>query len=483
MNKPIRRVSVIALVLFLSLFASSTWISFVQAPELNADSRNVRSLYREFGTNRGAIIVAGEEIASTEPIDDAFKYQRTYPQGELYAPITGFYSVVYGRTGIELAANEYLNGSSDSLAWARLENLITGEDPQGSAVELTINPVAQQAAWDALGGQRGAAVALDPTTGAILAMVSSPSFDPNTMATHSSADVRASYNSLLEDPDKPLINRTIAGDTYPPGSVFKLVTAAAALENGYTEDSAIEAPVTYRLPGTQTDLPNFDGASCTSGDTMPLADALKISCNTSFAILGNELGQQKISDQAEAFGFGDSIRVPMTVTASRYPENENDAQTALSAIGQQDVRVTPLQVAMVTSAIANGGELMTPYLIDQVRNPDLSVMSTTSPQRYGTPISQSTADQLTRMMTSVVRDGTGKAAQISGVDVAGKTGTAETGGDSSAHAWFTAFAPADNPQVVVAVVVENGGSAGSEATGGAVAAPIARHIMEAVISQ
>lgn len=177
MNKPIRRVSVIALVLFLSLFASSTWISFVQAPELNADSRNVRSLYREFGTNRGAIIVAGEEIASTEPIDDAFKYQRTYPQGELYAPITGFYSVVYGRTGIELAANEYLNGSSDSLAWARLENLITGEDPQGSAVELTINPVAQQAAWDALGGQRGAAVALDPTTGAILAMVSSPSFD------------------------------------------------------------------------------------------------------------------------------------------------------------------------------------------------------------------------------------------------------------------------------------------------------------------
>ncbi|WP_029067856.1 peptidoglycan D,D-transpeptidase FtsI family protein [Jonesia quinghaiensis] len=483
MNKPIRRVSVIALLLFLSLFASSTWIQYVKAPELNSDSRNVRSLYREFGTNRGAIIVGGEEIASTIPSDDAFNYQRTYADGPLYAGITGFYSVIYGRTGVELAANEYLNGSSDALAWSRLENLITGVDPQGSAIELTINPEAQKAAWDALGDQRGAAVAIDPSTGAILAMVSKPAFDPNDMASHSSADVRATYQALLNDDGNPLINRAIAGDTYPPGSVFKLVTAAAALEDGYTEDSQVDAPNTYRLPGTQTDLPNFGGASCTPGETMPLSDALKISCNTAFAILGNDLGQEKILAQAQEFGFGDSIQVPLSVTPSRYPENENDAQTALSAIGQQDVRVTPLQVAMVSAAIANEGTLMKPYLIDQVRNPDLSVYSTTKPDAYGDPISEETARQLTDMMTSVVADGTGKAAQISGIDVAGKTGTAETGGEASAHAWFTAFAPADNPQIAVAVVVENGGSAGSEATGGAVAAPIARQIMEAVITK
>lgn len=483
MNKPLRRLSVISLVMFLVLFGAATWIQFFQASDLNADPRNTRTLYREFGTNRGPIVVAGEEIARSVPIDSNFKYQREYPNGELYAPITGYYSIVYGRSGIERASNEFLNGTSDSLWFNRVQHLITGEDPAGSAVELTINQKAQKAAFEALGNQRGAAVAIEVKTGRILALVSTPSFDPNDLAGHKSATVVENYDELLADKDKPLVNRALAGDTYPPGSVFKLVTAATALENGMTSSDEIEAPDTYQLPGTTTNMNNFGGAACSSNGEMSLSDALRISCNTAFGILGNELGEDKIADQAQKFGFGESLEVPMSVALSRYPTGQNDAQVALSAIGQQDVRVTPLQVAMVSAAIANDGVAMKPYLVDRVRTADLDTVQSTKPSELGRAISSSTAAELTVMMTDVVKNGTGSAAQIRGIEVAGKTGTAETGNDSNAHAWFTAFAPADNPEVAVAVVVENGGNAGSEATGGRVAAPIARSIIQAVLTK
>lgn len=483
MNKPLRRLSVIVLLMFVALFASSTWISFVKAPELNADSRNTRTLYREFGTNRGALIVDGNEITTSVPIKSAFKYQREYSDGSLFAPVTGFYSIVYGRTGMEKAANEYLNGTSDSLWLNRLEHLITGADPQGSSVELTLNKKAQEAAYKVLGDQRGAAVAIDPKTGAILALVSTPSFDPNLLAGHKSSEVISAYKELSEDPSKPLVNRAIAGDTYPPGSVFKLITAAAALEDGMSADDIIDAPRQYELPGTSTKLNNFGGSACSATGKQSLADALRVSCNTAFAILGNELGEAKIAEQAEAFGFGEALQIPLGVTASRYPTGQNDAAVALSAIGQQDVRVTPLQVAMISAAIANDGQLMEPYLIEKVRTPDLAVVSETKPDTLSNPISKSTADQLTEMMIGVVERGTGVAAQISGVEVAGKSGTAETGNNKSQHAWFTAFAPANDPEIAVAVIVENGGNAGSEATGGSVAAPIARAIIQAVLNK
>jgi len=483
MNKPLRRLSLIALIMFVALFASSTWISYVKAPQLNADSRNTRTLYREFGTNRGPIVVDGNEVVKSTPVKSAFKYQREYTDGTLFAPVTGFYSIVYGRTGIERASNEYLNGSSDSLWWTRLEHLITGADPQGSSVELTINRKAQEAAYKALGNQRGAAVAINPKTGAILALVSKPSFDPNDLAGHTSAEVVAAYKALEADKDQPLVNRAIAGDTYPPGSVFKLVVSAAAIENGMSKDDVIDAPRQYLLPGTSTKLNNFGGAACSATGKQTLADALRISCNTAFAQLGNTLGEDKIAAQAKKFGFGDTLTIPLTVTASRYPTGQNDAQVALSAIGQQSVRVTPMQVAMVAAAIANDGKLMTPYLVDTIRTPDLQVVSQASPKEFSNPISADTAQQLTDMMLGVVQRGTGTAAQISGVKVAGKSGTAETGTNKNQHAWFTAFAPADDPEIAVAVVVENGGDAGSEATGGSVAAPIARAIMKAVLDQ
>lgn len=482
MNKTIRHISAVALVMFLSLFAATTWIQFVKAPELNADSRNVRTLYREFGTNRGPILVEGKAIAHSVPSNDNFKYDRVYTDGELYAAVTGFYSVVYGRTGIELAANEYLNGSSDSLWWSRLENLITGADPQGSSVDLTLNSQAQRAAFDALGDQRGAAVALDVETGAILALVSKPAFDPNLLAGHDTQEVIANYTELTGAANAPMSNRAIAGNTYPPGSTFKLVTAAAAMRDGLDPDSQVLAPRSYKLPQTSTELKNYGGAACTSEETMALSDALRISCNTSFAILGNDLGQDKLRAQAQDFGFNTVLEVPLRVTASSFPDELNAPQTALSAIGQFEVKSTPLQMAMVSAAIANGGKSMEPYLIEKVLSPKFNTVFEASPKKFGNPVTPQVAQGLTEMMVSVVEQGTGTAAKIKGVSVAGKTGTAEHAPGKSPNAWFTGFAPADDPKVAVAVIVEEGGDLGNEATGGAVAAPIARAIMQAVLT-
>lgn len=485
MNTALRRLASITMVMFLVLLAGTTYVQFVQASSLNNDSRNVRTLYREYGKPRGPIIVGGEVIAQSTAVDDPYGFQRSYLAPELYSSVTGFYSIVNGGWGLEKSANDLLTGTADSLFWQRMQELVTGAQPQGSSVELTLDPVAQQAALDALGGQQGAVVAIEPSTGKILAMVSTPGYDPNTLSTHDTAAANTAYQDLLNADGNPLRNKTIQ-ENYPPGSTFKLITAAAALESGeYTPESVLSAPTTYTLPGTSTTLPNFGGSSCGADDQTTLANALRISCNTAFASLGVDLGDDAIREQAEKFGFGDdSLTVPMKVSESSYPADPNAAQTALTAIGQESVRSTPLQMAMVAAAIANDGELMTPYLIDTVRTADLDVISQTDPSVYSQAVSADTAQQLTDMMLGVVQSGSGTAAQISGVEVAGKSGTAQTGVEGeSPHAWFTAFAPADNPQVAVAAIVLNGGDTGSEATGGRVAAPIARAVMEAVINQ
>jgi peptidoglycan glycosyltransferase len=481
MNTPLRRLATVVLAMFGVLVLGATWVQFLQAPELNADSRNVRTIYREYGSPRGPIVVAGEAVASSAPIDDPFGYQRSYLNGPLYAHITGYYSVVYGRHGIEEWMNTELNGSADSLFYARLQDLVTGRQPLGASVELTIDPVVQQAAWDALGDQSGAVVAVDTSTGAILAMVSKPSYDPNALASHDMAAVTEVWTALQGDPDRPMENRAIAGRRYPPGSIFKLITAAAALEAGYASNTEISAPTELPLPLSSSVLRNFGGASCSPTGTTSLADALRISCNTAFAQLGLDLGDDALRAQAEAFGFGASLNVPMRVAKSEFPADPDAPQTALSAIGQYEVAVTPLQMAMVSAAIANGGTQMTPYLVSAVRSQDLTIVDQTDPSVLGRPISPGTAAALRDMMVQVVASGTGRAAQISGIQVAGKTGTAQTTADAPPHAWFTAFAPADAPRVAVAVIVENGGNMGNEATGGAVAAPIARAVIQAVL--
>ena len=483
MNTPVRRLATVVLVMFVTLMVSATWVQYVQAPSLNADQRNVRTLYNEYGNSRGPIVAGGESVALSTPVDDAFGYQREYTAPEMYAAVTGFYSVVFGRTGLELEMNDQLTGRSDSLFWTRLQDILTGRKPQGSAVETTIIPAAQQAAYEALGDQKGAAVAIDPTTGAVLALVSKPAFDPNVLAGHDTAVVNEAYRALNNDSRRPLINRAIAGDTYPPGSTFKLVTAAAALEAGLEPDDEVFAPRELDLPLTSSTLSNYGGAACAAGDTTTLTNALRISCNTAFGQIGLDLGAQALSDQAAAFGFGEPLRVPLRVTPSSFPAEPDPPQTALSAIGQFEVAATPMQMAMVSAAIANGGVQMQPYLVERVRTADLDVVEQANPTELRRSVSPRTADALAEMMIEVVRSGSGQAAQISGIDVAGKTGTAQHADGEDPHACFTGFAPADDPQVAVAVIVERGGSMGSEATGGRIAAPIARAIMQAVMAE
>ena len=487
MNRPLRRVGAACLVLFGLLLLQVNWIQVVKAKDYRTDPRNRRVLLREYDRERGPIVVGTGSnrvaIARSVPTGDALKYLRTYPGGEpgMYAPVTGFASFVYGYTGIERQENSVLSGSDERLLVRRLSDYITGRQIKGGTIELTLNPKAQRAAFDGLKGKRGAVVALDPRTGAVLAEASSPSYDPNPLSSHDGRSIRASYQALVRLASDPMLNRGVQ-KTYPPGSTFKVITSAAALSHGLTPQTRIPSPNVLDLPGTTANLRNFGGEHCGDGRTDTLLNALEISCNTAFGALGMRLGQDVVRRQAEAFGFGDSsLDLPQPVATSVFPTDLTKAQTAQSSIGQYDVRVTPLQMAMVAAGIGNGGDIMRPYLVSRALAPDLSELGKADPKLYRHAVSSSVATQLTAMMVAVVQSGTGTRAQISGVTVAGKTGTAQHGPGAAPHAWFIGFAPAVHPVVAVAVVVEDGGSLGSDATGGKVAAPIARAVMEAVL--
>jgi peptidoglycan glycosyltransferase len=382
---------------------------------------------------------------------------------------------------VERAADEVLTGEDDRLAFDRLSDLATGRAPAGGSVVLTIDQAAQAAAVRGLEGKRGAVVALDPKTGAVLAMASAPTYSPERLSSHDPADIRAYYDELTSDEDDPLLNRAIS-QTYPPGSTFKVVTAAAALEAGVISgDGRAPSPKELDLPQTDQNLRNFGGAACT-GETSTLEEAMRVSCNTYFGALGIQLADGQLRDKAEAFGFGlDDLQVPTRVATSRFPDELNPPQAAQAGIGQFDVRTTPLQMAMIAAGIGNGGEVMRPYLVREVQAPDLSRLELTTPESLSRATSPEVAAQITRAMEAVVAQGSGRAAQLAGVRVAGKTGTAQHAQGRAPHAWFISFAPADDPQVAVAVVVEEGGSVGSEATGGRLAAPIARDVMAAVL--
>ncbi|MDR2702958.1 MAG: penicillin-binding protein 2 [Cellulomonadaceae bacterium] len=487
MNKPIRRLGIIVALMFVAIMASTTFTQFFQASALNQHGRNVRALYREFGNKRGPIIADGVTLAESVPVDSPFRYLRTYSHedselAQIFAPVTGFFSIVNGTTMLERTENAYLNGTADELWFHRIRDLFTSTEPQGSSVETTIDYDTQVAAWEALGHQTGAVVALEVRTGRILAMVSKPSFDPNVLAVHSTGNAGAAYQELVAEDSDPLINRTINA-LYPPGSTFKLIPAIAALETGVvTPNQLIPAPRTYTLPGTNHALRNFGGAACSPNDEMTLHDAMVISCNTAFAALGVELGGQAMYAQAERFGFNSPFEVPMRSAVSSFPTPGPDrARNGLAGIGQGDVTATPLQMAVVAAAIANNGVVMQPYLVDTVRDDQLETVVANEPRQLRSAMLPATARLLTEMMVDTVDHGTGTAARIQGVSVAGKTGTAQTATGVAPHAWFVAFAPADDPQIAVAVVVERGGDLNSEATGGRVAAPIARRVIEAFL--
>jgi peptidoglycan glycosyltransferase len=485
-NTPIRRLSVLIAALFTTLLVAATVVQFTQAKSLDAMAANKRTLLDNYGRERGSIVIGGQAIAKSVSVPDQYRYLRTYPQNQLYAQLTGFYSYSVGAPyGLEHAADDLLSGDADTLFVRRVTDLITGRKTSGATLELTIDPKAQAAADQALGASKGAVVALDPKTGAILAMVSHPSYDPNPLSSHSLNVAAKAWQTLSNDKDKPYLNRTING-VYPPGSTFKVITAAAALEDGAVSDenSSVPGPAQLDLPLTSTNLPNEDGRACGPGDKTTLIHALEISCNTTFGSLGLELGGEKIRAQAAKFGFGDALQIPMRVSVSSVPADLNAPQAAQAAIGQYDVRTTPLQMAMVAAGIANGGRVMTPYLIDSVRSANLDIIqSTPDPVELSQATSEHTASTLTKMMVSVVDHGSGARAQIDGVKVAGKTGTAQHDPGKPPHAWFISFAPAVDPKVAVAVVVEDGGVTGSEIGGGRVAAPIARAVMEAVLNR
>lgn len=479
MNKELKRVSAAVLIMFLALFCSGTFITVFQADTLRADGRNVRTLYASFSAERGPILVDGTPIAESVPVDDDFKFQRVYPFPDLYAPVTGYFTLNQGNTGIEGALNDYLTGTANDQFFDQLNAIFTGQSPKGAAVQTTLDNTIQQAAWDALGDYNGSIIAIDPQTGGILAMVSKPSYDPNLLASHNTDSVISTYNELLADPGDPLINRTISGDLYHPGSVFKLVVAAAAIDSGqYTPESTFPNPPTLQLPLSTSTISNAGGSNCGGTETVTLIEAMRMSCNIPFAELGAELGQDTIAEYASAFGFGTQIKVPMTATASIYPKKMNAPEVMLSSFGQADVRVTPLQIAMVTAAIANGGALMQPTLVDSIIAPNLTVLSSFEPSVFGQPITAATAATLSQMMVNNVNNGAASNARMNGVDVGGKTGTAENYEGKPNTLWFTGFAPADDPQIAIAVVVENG-----TGFGGDVAAPIAKKVFEAVLNK
>jgi len=480
MSRSLNRLALGLLVLMAALLVQLTRIQVLQADELNAMPGNQRTLLTEYSRQRGPILVDRAPIARSEETDGTLKYLRTYEAGEEFASATGFYSIVFGATGLERAENAVLSGDDPRLFVDRMQQLVAGRAPQGGAVETTLDARAQLAGWNGLKGKTGSVVAIEPATGRILAQVQSPSFDPNKLASHNSKEVNKYYAELEADPRQPLLNRPIV-KTNPPGSTYKVVTAAAALESGeYTKDSVIPGPATYRLPGTNVDLPNWFNGPCGPGGKVTLAEALEISCNTAFAWLGNELGDDALREQSEKFGFEESFETPQKAAASRFPEDPDPSQTAQAAIGQFDVRATTLQMAMVAAAVGNRGVTMRPGIVRQTSAPDLSPLETTEPTDFARAMSEEHAAELAQMMVGVVSNGTGSSAQIPGVAVAGKTGTAQTAKDRPSIAWFIAFAPAADPQVAVAVAVEDAGT--NEVSGNALAGPVARAVIEAVLS-
>ena len=486
MNRPIRIRSIFCMLLFLALLANATYLQYFQASALNSHNDNTRVRNAEYSRKRGAILVAGRSIAESKPVKDQYKYLRYYPEARKYAHLTGYYSYIYGRNALELTQNAILSGSDPRLFVNRLGDLLGNNAPKGGSVTLTINPKAQDAAFTGLKdlGPRteGAVVALNPSTGAILAMASTPSYNPNKLASHDFNAVEKSWKKLTNSPRQPLLNRAIQ-QVYPPGSTFKLVTAAAALSSGqYTPKSLVPGGTHLDLPQTTTDLVNENGMSC-GGDKITLTQALVVSCNVSYGYVGLDLGDDVIRQQAQKFGFGQHYLDDLNgQVPSQFPKNPDPPQTALSAIGQYDVAATPLQMAMVASGIADNGTVMKPYLVDEVRAPDLSVLDKTSPEPFrSNVVSPSVARDLTKMMEAVVQYGTGTTAQIPGIKVAGKTGTAQTTPSRPPYAWFVCFAPADNPQVAVAVLIQNAHITRSEISGSHLAAPIAKAVMQAVI--
>ncbi len=504
MDRAIRRLGITFVVLFSMLFAQVAYVQVFAADRIaNQPGNFARQLRAEYQTQRGRILAAdGSPMAESveAPEGAVYRFERRYPRGVLFGHVTGYYSRVYGRSGLEQSMNTYLAGTAPEFAASNLTDLILGRPKVGGSVFTTIVPRLQLAAAEALGAQRGAVVALDPATGDLLAFWSNPGYDPNRLVEGTNDDMEAAWEALNDDPEKPLLSKA-SQELYLPGSTFKLVTASAALQNGYGPEEEWPNPRVLDLPTTDDDLENFGGSLCNGGTkTVTMAEAFKESCNVTFGEIALELGADRFSTQAFEFGACPTlppertgcddppIAFELPFESGRFPEppyfDQRTPALAYSGVGLDNVLMNPLHMALVTSAIANGGAMMRPRIVTEVRDAQGRAVREFGPDEFGRPVSTTTAETMRQMMVSVVESGTGTAAQIPGVMVAGKTGTATNGEGRPPNAWFTAFAPAgptQDPAIVVTVIVLDGGDLGNEATGGRVAAPVAKAVIEAYL--
>ncbi|RCH69784.1 penicillin-binding protein 2 [Streptomyces sp. SDr-06] len=484
MNKTIRRASVFCLLMVLALLGRATYVQFYKGQALADDKLNRRNTIAEYARPLGDIIVAGSPVTGSERTKSGdLAYQRSYKDGPMYAPVTGFASQVYGSTQLEGIYSKVLDGSDP-----RMQNpfdALTRERAAGGDVLTTIDPAVQKAGYQALGGKEGAAVAMDPKTGRVLGMVSTPSYDPSKIAGSSSADGDA-WKRLSEDKGQPLLNRALR-QPLTPGSTFKLVVASAALESGlYSSiDDKTTSPNPYRLPGTATDLRNESAsAPC---ENASIRTALEYSCNNVFGKMAVDLGQDKVRAMSEKFGFNDAgLDIPVRAATSVYPKSMDKASTALSGIGQFDVTATPMQMAMVSAAIANDGVLSAPHMVSKVTDAKGSTLQSYADSDGKRIMSSKTARQMYSAMISVVTDGTGTNAKIDGMEVGAKTGTAQHGVDNSQkpYAWFTSFAkdPKSGKEIAVAVVIQDSDAERSEVSGNGLAGPVAQAMMKAALA-
>ncbi|ELS54641.1 MULTISPECIES: peptidoglycan D,D-transpeptidase FtsI family protein [Streptomyces] len=488
MNKPLRRIAIFCGLLILTLLIRDNWLQYVKADALQDNVNNRRISIERYAQPRGDIIVGGNPITgSVETTGSDFKWKRTYKNGPMWAPVTGYASQAFGATQLESIEDGILTGNDDRLFFRNTLDMITGKDQQGGNVVTTLNAAAQKAAYNGLKERgKGAVVALEPSTGKILALASYPSYDPSSFAGNSTSTDTKAWQKLQKknNPDDPMLNRALR-EVYPPGSTFKVVTAAAALEHGLykSADEKTKSPDPWVMEGTTTELPNEGNIPCKNAT---LRVALQYSCNTVFGKIGSDLGNDDMLETAKQFGFTSEQFTPVRSNASVFSNDMNPSQTALSSIGQFNTAATPLQMAMVASAVANDGKLMKPYMVDELQAPNFDPIETTKPEELSQPLTPENAQILQSMMETVVQDGTGKSAQMDGVTVGGKTGTAQHGVDNSEkpYAWFISYAKLSDGSapVAVAVVVEDENANRDDISGGGLAAPIAKKVMEAVIN-
>ncbi|GAB2827777.1 penicillin-binding transpeptidase domain-containing protein [Streptomyces chlorus] len=483
MTRHIRRAAVFCALLLFALLVNAIRVQVLHADAYDDNPANRRDTIARYHQPRGDILVDGRPVTGSRDTGEHLRYERTYVDGPLYAPVTGFASQEYGTTLLEHTEDGLLAGTDPLLQPLPLWNDFTRSRNAGGDVVTTIHPAAQRAAYEGLRSRKGAVAAVEPSTGRILALVSVPSYEPELLSGNGAAARRA-WARLNADPDKPMLNRAVR-QTYPPGSTFKVVTAAAALDAGVVTDldAPTDSPVPYTLPGTTTRLTN-ESRGCADASVQ---EAFTWSCNTVFAKLGVTTGLADLTATAEGFGFNEEgLRVPFPVARSTFDTTMDRAQLALSSIGQYNTRATPLQMAMVAAAVANNGYVREPYLVERTTRAGGGTVSAAGPGKSRRAMYPSTALRMRELMRGVVEEGTGTNAAIRGAVVGGKTGTAQhgIGNSGTPYAWFVSWAQGDGDaeaKVAVAVVVEDAAASRREISGGGTAAPIARAVMEAVL--